>query len=72
MEVLFLALAVWHWAVTAVLAVAVATQTAVPEAQEVMQGQLMVLDLLSLELVVSVAQAVLAVRAVAEMVATAE
>ena len=69
MEVLFLALAVWHWAVTAIAGNGNAI--AVPEAQEVMQGRLMVRDLLSLELVVSVAQAVLAVRAVAEMVATA-
>ena len=41
-----------------------------PEAQEAMQEQLMVRDLLSLELAVSVAQAVLAVLEVAEMAAT--
>jgi hypothetical protein len=54
----------------AVLAVTVATQMEVPEAQEAMQEQPMVRDLLSLELAVSVAQVVLAVLEVAEMAAT--
>ena len=47
-------------------------QMEVPEEQEAMQGQLMVRDLLSLELVVWVAQAVPAVRAVVQMAVTAE
>jgi hypothetical protein len=54
----------------AVLAVTVATQMEVPEAQEAMQEQPMVRDLLSLALAVSVAQVVLAVLEVAEMAAT--
>jgi hypothetical protein len=55
-----------------VLAVRAATQMEVPEVQEVMQGQPMVPESLSLEMAVLVAQAVPAVRAVVQMAVTAE
>jgi hypothetical protein len=56
----------------AVLAVTVATQMAVPEAQEAMQGQPMVPESLSLVMADLVAQAGPAVRAVVQMAVTAE